>query len=258
MRSEEVGDPQEQYELAKNAFYYQDYARTITLLSGLLSPMVLLATREQMLHAREMLAASMWWTGEKQGFREQFTRLLQDNPRFELDSFYYPPEMVVEFAELKKQLVEAKLLQIPEDVVERKRVTVEMLVYDHTPLALAFVPFGVGQFANGDEGMGYLFLGLEGGFLAANIASWSWLYFGNPHGVERTAGIWAMYGTFALLTGSAIWGIIHAVSNHRPERLLRQETMEREAGMEGGERGLDGGWWGFVPSFGVLGWETTF
>ncbi len=250
-------DPQEQYELAKNAFYYQDYERTILLLTPLLAPTPRLSSKEQMLHAREMLGASLWWRKEVTRFREQFTRLLQDNPRFELDAFYYPPEMVRDFSELKQQLVDAGLIQVPAEDPGRK-VRVETVLYDYTPLGLAFVPFGVGQFANGDTGAGILFLSLESTFLALNIATWTWMYAANPHGTERTVGLGLLYGSLGLLTTSAIWGIIDAVVDHQPERFIRRDANDQEAMLPDDPwlapsvpSGLSAGW-------GWIGWQALF
>lgn len=247
-------DPEQQYELAKNAFYYQDYDRTISLLEPLLTPRVRLTFKEQLLHTREMLGASYWWRKDAARFREQFTRLLQDNPRFVLDAFYYPPEMVRDFSDLKQQLVEAGLIQVPPDEVPKPKV--ETQTYVMTPLALALVPFGVGQFANADTSGGILFLSLESGLLAANIGSWLWMYSANPHGTDRTVGLWCLYGSLGLLTGTAIWGIIDAVLNYEAKRLIEPPSSP------GPDAAMPEGPWlapsGFSLGWGGVGWQLFF
>lgn len=251
------GDPQKQYELAKNAFYYQDYDRTIALLTPLLTPEVRLPSKEQLQHAREMLGASLWWKKNPAAFREQFTRLLQDDARFELDAFYYPPEMVRDFGELKTQLEQAGLIKVPVDTT-RKPAKVETYLYQHTPFGLTLLPFGVGQFANGQEGAGVLFLSLESSFLLANLSSWIYLYAANPHGTEREVGLWTMYGSLGLLTGTAIWGIIDAVVHHQSERLLRKETNDPEATLPETPPDASNSPGGFSLGLGWIGWVIPF
>lgn len=253
-QTEPEPEPEQQYELAKNAFYYQDYDRTISLLEPLLTPRVRLTFKEQLLHTREMLGASYWWKKDATRFREQFTRLLQDNPRFVLDAFYYPPEMVRDFSELKQQLVDAGLIQVPPDELPKPKL--ETQTYLMTPLALAFVPFGVGQFANGDPTFGVLFLSLESSLLAANVGTWLWMYSANPHGSDRTIGLWCLYGSLGLLTGTAIWGIIDAVLNYETMRLLEPPSSSLgDAALPEGPR-LEPS--GFSLGLGALGWHMFF
>lgn len=223
-------DPLDQYDLAENAFGYQDYGKVITLLEPLLIPEPILPDKDKVLRAREMLGASLWWNGDKAGFKRQFTELLQADARFELDSFYYPPDMVKEFADLKEQLEDAGLIKVvTDDPREGVPPVIIEKTFERRSALLSFVPLGAGQFANGDTGKGIFFLAAEALTLGANVGSWLYMYTEHPSGDIRTAALWTMYGSLVALAGFYVWGVWDAFANFQGPVLLEEKRIEPES-----------------------------
>ena len=222
--------PEEQFELARNAFDYQDHDKVVALLDPLLNPDVRLPSVAMVLQAREWLGAAHWWKNEKVSFKQEFTRLLKAKTDFELDSFYYPPEMVAEFKKLKEQLIELQIIDpgktdIP-DIKKAETIYIES-TYERINPIVHLVPFGVGQFVNGKSGKGALFLTTEIVFLGGNIGSWLFLYSARPTGPNRTAAMWTMYGSLAAFAGFYVWGVIDAFADHVPSRLIEEKRLEK-------------------------------
>ncbi len=215
----EEADPAEIFALAESAFEYQDYKKTVSLLDPLMSPKPLL-DGARLRKAREYLGTSYWWLKDKGRFNQEMTAWLVLDPRAELDSFFYPPEMIRDFASLKEKLLAMGVIKAPDDVGTPKRD--QVLVIERTrverPPAVAYVPFGVGQFASGRPGMGSLFLTTEAVALGANIGAWGWMATNDGGGASREAAIITMYTSLGVFAAMAVWGILDA--------RLRWKTVE--------------------------------
>jgi TM2 domain-containing membrane protein YozV len=225
------GAPEERFELARSAFEYQDHDKVIELLDPLLNPTELLPTQSMVHQAREWLGAARWWKQDKVGFKQEFTHLLKATPAFELDSFYYPPDMIADFQKLKEQLIQLQIIEVkvadpevPPPVT--RTIYVETTIEKRSPL-INFVPFGVGQFANGRTGKGIVFLTGQTLLLSANVGSWLYLYTVQPHGASRTAALGTMYGSLAAFSGLALWGILDAYADWTPQRTLEEKRLEK-------------------------------
>ncbi|MBM4353321.1 MAG: hypothetical protein FJ109_05905 [Deltaproteobacteria bacterium] len=226
--------PAEQFELARNAFHYQDYERVIALLTPLLEPEPTLPSKEQVLQAREWLGASYWWKGEKVQFRQQYTRLLQEDPDFQLDPFFYPPEMVQELEDLRNQLIELKVITLArKDPVEPSVVIVRTVKLNDPWVNV--LPFGGGQFAQRRYGKGALFLSSQLLCLGANGGSWLYMYLANPTGSARTAALSTMYAGIGTFAAMYLWGVVDAFVGFEREQVI-EEKEERTPGGEAGNR----------------------
>jgi len=207
----EEGDPTEIFALAESAFEYQDYKKTVALLEPLLSPKLRL-DGARLRKAREYLGTSYWWLKDKGRFNQEMTAWLILDSGAGLDSFFYPPEMIRDFAALKEKLLAMGVIQAPDDGDKPKKT--EILVIERTrierPPAVAWVPFGAGQFAADRNGMGALFLTTEALALGANIGAWGWMEANNGGGEGREAGVITMYTSLGVFAAMAIWGILDA------------------------------------------------
>jgi hypothetical protein len=247
--------PAQDFELARNAFDYQDYKKVISLLDPLLNPEPQLPTKEMVLQAREWLGAANWWNDDKAAFKQQFTRLLQQDSAFKLDSFYYPPDMITEFNALKKQLIDLKII-IVETPPDKAPVTVIIeKTYERPHPIINFIPFGGGQFAGGQTAKGLFFLSAEALMLTANVGSWLYMFNARPGPELRTAATWTMYGSLIAFAGLYTWGVLDSYADFEPRRLIeekRVENPEESARMfhivplAGGNGAF---WLGFVTSF---------
>jgi len=218
--------PDEDFELARNAFDYQDYEKVIKLLDPLLNPEPKLTAKEKVLQAREWLGAASWWRKDRAAFKQQFTRLLEQESAFELDSFYYPPNMVAEFKALKQQLIDLKVIVV-EAQPDRDTLTVVIeKTYERHHPAINFVPLGGGQFAAGETAKGLFFLSAEVLMLTANVGSWLYMYNAQPGPELRTAATWTMYGSLIALAGLYTWGVLDSYAAHEPRRLIEEKRVE--------------------------------
>ena len=220
--------PSAQFELAQSAFEYQDYEKTVKLLRPLLEPEPSLPSREMVLKAREMLGASLWWKKDKSGFKQQFTELLIEESVFELDSFYYPPEMVKDFNDLKDHLVKMNIIKVtrtedPTRVVVHK--TVEMQSY-----LVNFVPFGGGQFASGRTGPGLVFMSGQLLTLGANVGAWSYMYYADATGEDRRLPLYVMYGSLGMFGALYVWGVVDSLVAFEPMRIIEEKQVENGDG----------------------------
>ena len=203
-----------------------------------------------------------------------FVQLLQLDPDFGLDPFVYPPPAVTFLEKLKRE--NAKLLDAlresrHEEAAKRKREQDEVLakererrvreqeeqrrkieqltrgaglvrVIERRSFALNFVPFGAGQFQQGRNGMGVLFLSVEGTLAIASIAGFFALNglidreysvlvedrLGSPVRVpapgiprsreaERNAWRLVKFGSGGAFYAAYILGVLDAVLHHQDE-----------------------------------------
>ncbi len=205
------GDPAEVFALAESAFEYQDYKKTVALLEPLLSPKPRL-DGARLRKAREYLGTSYWWLKDKGRFNQEITAWLVLDPGAGLDSFFYPPEMIRDFDVLREKLLAMGVIKAPDDGSAPKRD--QILVIERTrierPPAVAWIPFGAGQFAAGRGGMGALFLTTEALALGANVGAWGWMEANNGGGDSRKAAIITMYSSLGVFAAMAVWGVLDA------------------------------------------------
>jgi hypothetical protein len=69
-------------------------------------------------------------------------------------------------AEQKRKEDEARRLERLQELAAQEQTTVFHSRW------IALLPFGIGQFQNGDKGLGFLFVSIEAGLLAASVATW--------------------------------------------------------------------------------------
>lgn len=143
-------------------------------LQTLLDP-IQLKSAEEIVRARQYLGASHYLLGDVDSAESEFVRLLNLAPEHHLDPGIFPPELVRFFEGVRRKVAPepAPKADSPPEVkspsAEPKKPpgqpisAVEALPPPAQPpsLALAFVPFGVGQFNNDRPLKGALFLGAE-------------------------------------------------------------------------------------------------
>ncbi|NUN13432.1 MAG: hypothetical protein HUU55_07330 [Myxococcales bacterium] len=233
--------PDNAFEEAENTFRYQDYRRAVQLYEALLVSGANTTDPERMLIIREHLGASRWFLKEWSGAEKEFTALLLAAPTVQLNSFYYPPELVVFFNNLRDRLLGQGVLKLepekePVKTEDKPPVvavkTIETVTIEKNPLITAFIPFGVGQFQNGDTAAGIGFLASETVALASTIATYFLILENrsNPD-VARDYEIafWVSEGIFVGLVAA---GIIEAVVNHRaqsPPTIERRTVVDPDA-----------------------------
>ena len=250
---------------ARTTFEYGDYPQASKLLSALIEVgrFDSLAMRAE---AYRLLGLSLFYQGRKAEARNAFLEYLYIEPDAELDPFYVPPAAVAFFAQVKKE-AEPRLAPIREQKraeqeaqrriaaeeaerrrqreleAERKRLSeispsIERRVVEHE-FWVAMMPFGIGQFQNGDRKLGAFFatsMLISGAASAGSALLIEQMRdpttgrFNNQAGSTqyRTAQRldivkWVGAGVFyALWAASAI----HAAINYKPEEQLPDRLLQ--------------------------------
>lgn len=127
---------------------------------------------KEIIEIRKILGITYYINNQKDRSKEEFTYLLYTNPKFSLDPSLVAPK-IVDFFNIVKKNEEDKLQEIEKIFSIRKKEFETPKVIEKKQIeksrALAFFPFGIGQFQNGNKKLGALFLTIETVGLAANI-----------------------------------------------------------------------------------------
>jgi len=186
-------DEQTEFKKGRYAYAAKSYVDADALFRKMLDP------KTGTLHDKVLVnEARMYWgatliaTGRKEQAMEQFDALLASDPRYEPDPTVFPLEVGKVFIDAKalyqKRLIEAgeeaerieKLKREKGEAakkaqIERLRLletlVMEEHLVDHHSRWVALLPFGVGQFQNGKNGLGTFFLSAESLMLAGGIVT---------------------------------------------------------------------------------------
>ena len=246
--------PRESFERGRTAFGRAEYKRAIEILNPLLYPEVLLDSEGEVVQAHRMLGVSYLFTGRSEEAKREFHKLLELRPDYRFDPLLDPQQVVDAFNAVVKEeegeiaAIEERRKQRDAEIAarlqreQRLRATPTILRYERHSYLLNFVPFGAGQFQNGQRGKGWIFFGVEAGLGAISIGALVTnfaLYGANPYRqclVPRTTGPCPMVDhtqedhsrqllTVQLVSGglffaAAIWGVIDAVRHYQRDVLL--------------------------------------
>ena len=241
---ETVGD---ELRRAINEYHYGNYESAIEQLRGLLYPMRLNAEADT-IQARQFLALSYYLTEQPDNVREEFAKLLFISPDFKLDPFAVPPPIIEVFESLRKQLkAELDLVRARQQsqVKTPKRGltlrTVERTVVEKSQVA-TLLPFGAGQFQNGNAALGTALLITELCLLGINIGAYLYSLSLDDFDetqratVERTTLV--QYGALALFGVSWSLGVFEARLNFVPRYANPPKITEQNLSTQGGLGGI--------------------
>ncbi len=163
-------NPEDDLRDAENSYLYGDYPRVIAKLEPLVEPDILLAEPDDLARAYELLGLSTFFLDRVGDARGWFERLIRFRPDARLNPVLVPPPAVSLFDDVRESLadeiarMQEALRKQREEEAERERlarltrVRVETRVNSRLVAAL---PFGVGQFQNGQDGLGYTLLATQ-------------------------------------------------------------------------------------------------
>ncbi len=239
--------PEEILQQAENAYQYGDYHLAIKLYQSILHPNKIQKTRSR-LTALTQLAICYYSNDKKDLARKEFEDVLKISPRHTLDPFLYPPQIILFFNETKRELApllveiarvqdeEQKALKelkkaelkASEARAKQEQLTsqpfhnqvIEKIVYKNS-LFLAVLPFGIGQFQNDDDTLGYFFFASQVIALSVNIGSYAYIvsladeqgWYSAQNKIDAQSiqkiQLSAFYGFLSLWGISAAHGIMH-------------------------------------------------
>jgi hypothetical protein len=162
---------------AEKAFTVQDWPRVIELADSLIGHPDLNGRPEHVV-ILERVGSAHWFQGSRDAARLIFGTLLRESPFHRLDEFIYPPELLDFYRGRRNELVAASIIPArPGEPLPEQRGPQRILVREvrasTTPAVVYLAPFGIGQFANDDDGKGTVFAVLQGIGVATMVATWA-------------------------------------------------------------------------------------
>jgi tetratricopeptide (TPR) repeat protein len=234
---------QEKLRQARANFDYRNYGPAADLAQEVIDSRALERTPDQ-IETYRILGLSRFFQGRTEEARIAFINLLSLDPDFQLDPFYVPPQAVAFF-----ERVRADNQALLQPIRERRREALRQEEEARARLlnqgqaqpqiireqvtrpsaAVALLPFGVGQFQNGDTTLGVTFAVTEAIAAVASVSCYVWVesqrsstgYF--PSSVYSTA---VTVRDVQIATGIAffvLWagGAVEAVLNLKPPTVVR-------------------------------------
>ncbi|MBI1948259.1 MAG: hypothetical protein HYS27_21400 [Deltaproteobacteria bacterium] len=182
--------PEQRYAKGKNLFEYGDCAGTLDQLGPLVVPGTLGDERQQ-LDVHRMLGICLALAGRPIEAARELSSLLAIDPDYSLDPFLTPP-VAVEIFEKQKASMRVQLEEIrrareadKKDSVDGGVLVERVTTVRETPLAAAFLPFGLAQAANDDMVMAVVMGSLQGVSLAVAATG----FYGDQ--IAKTDLVWA-------------------------------------------------------------------
>ncbi len=188
--------PGETLRQAKNSFDYGSYEQAAKLAQQLVDAHALERPQDQ-IEAYRLLGLSRYFQHQEAPARDAFLNLLSLDPDYQLDPFYVPPQAIAFFEgvrtenqallqpirerrreaqhalELEEEARKKLLTQAKAPPDDAKVKVVNVRVERHSP-ALALLPFGAGQFQNGNPKLAWGLLVPEVVLGAASVFGYSW------------------------------------------------------------------------------------
>ncbi len=163
-------------------FEFGEHAQAVEKLRKVTEPPQL-KSKEDLIVARQYLGACYHLMDDKVKAKAQFSMLLALDPKHKLDPEVFSPALVEFFEQVRTETGLALQKQEegppkpPAEPPDNKKIEARTEiepkpVAQNPPLALAFVPFGIGQFNNRQPVRGAIFLGAEVGLFATAVTTY--------------------------------------------------------------------------------------
>lgn len=164
-------DDYEEFRAAQEQFLAQDYQAAASGLEELVGGQVPRVDGPLRLEARKYLGASYVFLGRNDEAEAQFEALVTEDPQHVLDPVAFSSEVLGLFMSVRERTIAARDAEAREEQARQARLDAEEAARQERLLALleqeraaepsrwiAAIPFGPGQFQNGDETLGWFFV----------------------------------------------------------------------------------------------------
>ncbi|MEO8554597.1 MAG: hypothetical protein ABI678_31690, partial [Kofleriaceae bacterium] len=220
--------PREDFDQAKQAYRSGQYTRALPLFNALLYPEKKLADGTETAEAYLALGICRYETGDTPGAKREFEQALLVNSNVRIDPLIVTDTSAIDvFNETRLTMQD----RIRMDAERRRREELLKIresyigVESHSFL-LNFVPFGVGQYQNGDIGKGAFFTATEVAMLGTSVGVWFYLV--SNYGLRSTRipakdQFTVLHlqqleiGTGLAFYGLWVWGAIDAYLHFQPQ-----------------------------------------
>jgi len=178
--------PSEAFSRGEVAFARGEYDLAIRWLRPLLYPRIRLETEGQVVQSHRMLGVAHLFEDQRDRAAEEFVRLLELRPDYRFDPLLDPPGVVDFFNEVLRSReaeiaeLEARRQRAKEEAKlhrQRQREALQPQIVERTfarnSYLINFVPFGAGQFQNGQDAKGTALLVSESVLAAVSLGAFA-------------------------------------------------------------------------------------
>jgi tetratricopeptide (TPR) repeat protein len=222
--------PAEDLGRARDAFRKGDYQVAIPLLNYLLYPSPRLAQTRDLVEAHVLFAVCALETGDRLTAAREFEEALFLQADLELDGNALFSRAAIDlFAETRAAFEErarrdAERRALAEERERLRRYRESLIVYEVRPYYVNFIPFGAGQFQNGDRKKGLAFAASQA--ITGGVSAGIWLYLVGEYGiggavpadeVDRARRLQEIeVGAGIACLGLVAWGVVDSLLHYRP------------------------------------------
>ncbi len=223
--------PAEDLDRARGAFRRGEHAAAIPILSSLLYPRPRLARVEDLVEAHVLLAASAFETGDRTTATREFDEALYLQGDLTLEPVLFSAAAVELFDSRKdaiaeRNLLEAEKAKLAAESEAYQRMLASLVVVEKRDYYVNFIPFGAGQFQNGQRGKGIGFFAAQG--VTGGISAGIWLYLVGSYGgvtggkvpTEDADTVRLLQqleiGAGVACIGLMAWGVVDSLIYYRP------------------------------------------
>jgi hypothetical protein len=222
-------------EAVEREFRMQNFERVVGLVTPLLVADSKISVKGRV-RLLERLGASYWLTDQTEEARTAFTRLWQLDAKLDLDALVYPPELISFYDGERRRLLALGVIgKVAADSDEKggpvTKTVLKTVTLNNSPSIAYLMPFGVGQFANGDDGLGTVVAVLQGIGFAGNLATWISVESLKESGkmpperegqAELLQGLWI--GATAVFALTYLYSVIDGFARRPPAKIVSDET----------------------------------
>jgi hypothetical protein len=251
-----AASPTQELGQARSTFRAGDFSSTIAILSALLYPQARLSDRGELAEAHLLLGVAYFETGRRDSAARELESALFLDGSLTIEGGLFSDEAVAFFQDRKRDIERRandsdERARLARDRERLRQLLKNVVVVEKRSYYLNFIPFGTGQFQNGERRKGLAFAVAEGALGATSVGLYSYqvLTYGfrgkvPREEVDQVRDIQVVQvASGALCLGVMVWGIIDSLAHyeHVYKRELDPGTREfLEEDMKDGDRKDDG------------------
>jgi tetratricopeptide (TPR) repeat protein len=219
--------PAEELEQARESFLSGDYEGAVGRFSALLYPKSRLAEASTIAQAHLLLGVCYFETKQLKSAETEFEEALFLDSLLRLDANIFSAEVIEFFNAKREELEKAATAAAEREQLTRKQQALDraiknLVVLEKQRYWVNFVPFGAGQFQNGQKRKGFTFFAAETLTGGVSVGLWSYqvIKYGFRGKVPRdevstvnTLQV-VQIGSGVVFFGLLAWGIVDSLSNY--------------------------------------------
>lgn len=224
-----AASPAEELEVARDAFRRRDWGSALPVLSSLLYPRPRLASLEDLFEAHLLLGMCAFESGDRGTATREFDEAIYLESERQLDTVLFSDAAVALYDERRTAITEKLKLeeekrQLALEREQYRQMLAAMVVVEKRDYYVNFIPFGAGQFQNGQTTKGIVFATAQG--VTGAVSAGIWMYLVGSYGLSGTvpdaeaAGVLRLQqieiGTGAAFLVLVAAGVVDALYNYKP------------------------------------------